>query len=580
MDIPESKKFNFNAPKVNSNLWWKFAYIIKYSVEPCRVVIYLHDEQSRASQLISGFCQTKLDKNKHLKYYYLAVHNLAKNELKLANANIKESLKENNEFLYSKILDVIISSKLFEKDLLTISEFCNLLDNYGEKLSDNFAYIKAKFLYEIRVGKDKSKINEYFLKLNENSNNNFVNAFLAQTKDEKIALLRKGSQQNDSKSQLLLFFELNDKEYETEKILLLKNAIKSGKKWPLIAILQKITDIGHLSDKDPFASVFAWLDDDNLKESPYTHIIQGTLNALENYLACKSTDTSIYFDKAIQIFNKKSFVKNQFDYFFIGLVHYYGLSGKVDKDEALYYFDKSEHDISQLDSEERYFLEFLLLTYGMNRDVDLGINKIKKLYERFESYRLLQPKDETESVTLVFDEVIQLLSYLDYFQNKPTAICPDLQESDGIINNDQAEKNIQENEANNNVETEHDLEIDDVTLKMFVELFINAAYVERFNEALAYYTGKSSIKGNTHKHFDRDLSKAFELFFELAFDDVPDAQYQISRMYSKGHGVEQSCIKSKYWMSRALENGSNIAKRIKLGGCNYEGKDFNFDIIN
>lgn len=57
-----------------------------------------------------------------------------------------------------------------------------------------------------------------------------------------------------------------------------------------------------------------------------------------------------------------------------------------------------------------------------------------------------------------------------------------------------------------------------------------------------------------------DHAKAAELWQSLALDGNTTAQFELAKLYSLGHGVEQDALQAAYWLEQAASNSTDFAE--------------------
>ncbi|MEI6895822.1 MAG: hypothetical protein V5789_14600 [Colwellia sp.] len=92
--------------------------------------------------------------------------------------------------------------------------------------------------------------------------------------------------------------------------------------------------------------------------------------------------------------------------------------------------------------------------------------------------------------------------------------------------------------------------------KIVAILFINVvilSYIglqtddERYQDALDAYQ-------------DQNFTKTFNIMSSLAGKESPDAEYFLSTLYAKGHGVQADKKLAASWLEKAAKHGSKDAK--------------------
>src|SRR5690606_35180497 len=57
-----------------------------------------------------------------------------------------------------------------------------------------------------------------------------------------------------------------------------------------------------------------------------------------------------------------------------------------------------------------------------------------------------------------------------------------------------------------------------------------------------------------------DHAKAAELWQNLALDGNATAQFELAKLYSLGHGVEQDALQAAYWLEQAASASTDFAE--------------------
>ena len=83
---------------------------------------------------------------------------------------------------------------------------------------------------------------------------------------------------------------------------------------------------------------------------------------------------------------------------------------------------------------------------------------------------------------------------------------------------------------------------------------------------LSYYLAENTYKPGPWR---RDLDLAFFYVGQAVANEhnIPEAEFYLSRMYAKGHGVSKSCAKSNYWLESAKKKKVPIALKLTQSAC-------------
>ncbi|HBV21557.1 MAG TPA: hypothetical protein DEF07_07560 [Nitrosomonas sp.] len=521
----------------NQKVLQDIAVAIFSATKPCKAYFYrVRTRYGENPTYLIDRCASRLNTQMtHVIRYFKALENLEKNEYQRSRELLLQVLEERNDFFLGLVELSYVSLQLYFNHELDKNVVIQTLKNTETKISGHPQEHYLNGSLYVLLGETKKAIREYKKHLNKNKSDQHVKSILGSLDDKNgISFLRENANLGDPDDQMILgtlLFNSKDKDDENEGIYWLIQAAKSGSVLPVLVLMSKADFSNDVSAGDYVKRIRDKLEMAELSNNIYAKFLLSLLNLLESRLLCGREFYGSEFQAVYELFQTQTakYGDDAMAHLMLGLLHSMPYDNLYDVDIATYHYTAAQRHSRTLKLNDKKIYDALVNLFGLGQEpnvsegIDVALNIRNSLKQNPFEYSL-QKQIMPDSIGLKDEKIFVrfLMNYLalvDAFKLSGSEWC-----LMSYIN-------------------DYEIVIDDGT-----------------------HTPRELIIAKNHRE-NLNFAGAFALFMALAWQNENEAQYFLALMYSNGHGVAQNCTKAHYWLTAAIEDGSEKAKHTKLGKC-------------
>lgn len=532
--------------EINERFYQDIAVSIFSAVKPCKAFFYrFHAKSGENPNHLIGRCEDNLSEQMgYIAKYFEALESTREDDFQRSKELLLQVLEEHSDFSWGIAELSYVSIELYAEGRLDKNDVILTLQNNKKKIIGHpeEAYFNG-YLHAL-LGENEKAIEEFRKYLSENENDQFVRMLVGILDQEHgIKDLRENENNEDLMSQIILGAKLSNDGDKLEGTYFLKKAAKSGSLFAAFIKIRQITQ-DSFSVSDFFKKARNWLGTEELSSNPYAKFLGGSLNLLKDLVYCEEKYQGSEFQEAYKLFpNYKH--EDAMAHLFPGVIYSIHYSELYDLDTANYHYVAAHKFSWKLNPDDRKIFDLLVNLFGLGQEpnVSKGIDVLRKMNKRMNTNPFLSSLNKQimpfiQNEENITKDAMNLLVIVDALKLSSPGSCALQPGADNFYSNH-----------------------GDDSYGLFVGL--------QMAQAKRFYSGQK-----------RDFTVAFLKFAHLALNGENEAMYFLALMYSNGHGVAQDCTKARYWLSAAIEAGSEIAKHTKLGKCPVNNPIESIDTIN